>query len=155
MRLTISGDEALQARFQSLTKVMKTTFWNYVRTDLQDNLLKNVKPHHVTGKLERNVYAKTTDDGVEAGIRTDGTEVSWNGKRVSYGVFVNYGTKPHTIEAKDKKALRWVGAGGAFAFAKSVQHPGTKASHFIERSAKTTFENLDKMFSQAMRQEGL
>lgn len=161
MRLTISGEEALYKKFTSLTKVMKTTFWGYVRTDLEENLLDNVKDNYTSGKLERNVYAKKIDDGVEGGVRNEGMLVEWNGKKINYAAFLNYGTKPHTIEPKDKKALRFgmgganVFVGGRYVFAKSVKHPGTTATNFIENSAQETFKNLDKMFNKAMKAEGL
>lgn len=155
MKLEIKGEEALYNRFQSLTKVMQKTFWGLVRTDLQDTLLKNVRPHHVTGKLERNVYAKKIDEGVEGGIRNDGMLVSWRGLKVNYAVFVNSGSRPHTIEAKDKKSLRWAGVGGRFNFAKKVHHPGYAGSHFIEKSAKEVFSRLDDQFTKALKSDNV
>src|SRR6202162_108876 len=41
----------------------------------------------------------------------------------SYAPFVEFGTKPHTIYPKDKKALFWPGASHPVA---KVNHPGTK-----------------------------
>jgi len=58
-------------------------------------------------------------------------------------VFTNYGTKPHIIRNKEKKALRWkVGAGDRFAFSKAVFHPGIQAMHYIERILED--KNLEK-----------
>jgi hypothetical protein len=55
-------------------------------------------------------------------------------QRAPHAVFVHWGTRPHIIRPKNKKALRWP-AGGAFAFAKKVRHPGTKADPWMVRAA--------------------
>jgi hypothetical protein len=47
--------------------------------------------------------------------------------------YVTYGTRPHTITARNARALHWTSAGGEF-FARSVQHPGTKANPFMEEA---------------------
>lgn len=40
--------------------------------------------------------------------------------------FVEKGTKPHRIEPKRKKVLRWEGSGGTVFFSHGVNHPGTQ-----------------------------
>lgn len=52
-----------------------------------------------------------------------------------YGLFVEEGTRAHVIRPKHRKALRWAGGNG-FAFAKSVNHPGTEATHFLANAAE-------------------
>src|SRR5947209_6882233 len=42
----------------------------------------------------------------------------------SYAAYVEFGTKPHVIEAKTKKALYWPGASHPV---RKVNHPGTAA----------------------------
>jgi hypothetical protein len=76
-------------------------------------------------------------------------------------VFLEDGTRPHVIRPRKAKALRWPAKGtpvtlggrartgavrslgrGAFAFAKIVHHPGTKAQPFLipaARKAMSTF----------------
>lgn len=49
---------------------------------------------------------------------------------LDYGVYLHEGTKPHVIEPRRKKALRWTD-GGRFVFARRVKHPGTKADPYI------------------------
>jgi hypothetical protein len=48
-----------------------------------------------------------------------------------YASFVENGTKPHRIEARKAKALRWEGSDGEVHFAKGVNHPGTKPHPFM------------------------
>ena len=156
MTLTIKGEDQLYRRFNSLTKVMKTTFWGLVKDDLYDTLKENTKKHYSSkSKLERNIYSKTIDGGVEAGVSNDGMIVDWGGKRVNYAVFVNSGTSDHDIAPKNKKALRWVGAGGRNFFSKGHKVKGITASHFIENTAKEVFDRLDNQFTKALKSEGL
>lgn len=49
---------------------------------------------------------------------------------LDYGVYLHEGTRPHVIEPRRKKALRWTD-GGRFVFARRVKHPGTKADPYI------------------------
>jgi hypothetical protein len=47
--------------------------------------------------------------------------------------FLIFGTRPHIIVPKTKKALRFVGR-GAVVFAKRVRHPGTRKNDFITKN---------------------
>lgn len=46
------------------------------------------------------------------------------------------GTKPHRIEPKRAKALRFRGSSGNFVFAGGVNHPGTKPHPWIETAGE-------------------
>ncbi|GAA3027244.1 hypothetical protein [Streptosporangium longisporum] len=49
-----------------------------------------------------------------------------------YPLYVEYGTRPHTIRPKKPGGtLHWVGADGTHHFAQEVHHPGTRAQPFI------------------------
>lgn len=56
---------------------------------------------------------------------------------------LNDGTKPHRIEAVRAKFLRF-SLGGQTMFRKGVNHPGTKADHFLDRAADIAEEALDE-----------
>lgn len=45
--------------------------------------------------------------------------------------FLESGTRPHVITPRRKDALRFVPAGGGVAFARSVNHPGTKPRNYL------------------------
>lgn len=60
-----------------------------------------------------------------------------NAGHVNYVKYYYYGSKPHTIRAKNGKVLHWKLNGKDY-FAKSVKHPGNKPHNFIQ-------ETLDKM----------
>ena len=50
--------------------------------------------------------------------------------------FLDAGTKPHTITAKRRDALRFVASGGAVVFRRTVKHPGTKPKQYIAAEAQ-------------------
>ena len=60
-----------------------------------------------------------------------------NAGNVNYVKFYYYGSKPHTIRAKNGKALHWRLNGKDY-YAKSVKHPGSKPHNFIQ-------DTLDRM----------
>lgn len=53
---------------------------------------------------------------------------------VSYAKYVHEGTRAHIIRASRKKALRFVGRGGAVVIRRQVRHPGTRARPFLEQA---------------------
>jgi hypothetical protein len=76
-----------------------------------------------------------------------------------YAAHVEYGTKPHEIRPRNKKALRFPGGGvsttlsgrvrtgevrrlgkGAFVFSKGVKHPGTKAQPYMIPGAEAAIK---------------
>lgn len=53
------------------------------------------------------------------------------GSDVKHAEFIELGTKPHIIEPKTKKVLRWITPQGYTVFRRKVFHPGTKPyEHF-------------------------
>lgn len=154
MTLIIKGEAELYRKLDSLSNVMKKTFWIGVQEDLEKNLLRNIKPHSKTGKLERNAYVKPIQNGVEAGIKDDGMLVGRNGLRVNYGVFVHEGTTDHMIKPNKKKALAWDTPFGRF-YSKGHMVKGIKADPYLENAAKETFKNLNKIFTKELHDKGI
>lgn len=60
-----------------------------------------------------------------------------NAGNVNYVKYYYYGSKPHTIRAKNGKALHWRINGKDY-YAKIVRHPGNKPHNFIQ-------DTLDRM----------
>jgi hypothetical protein len=48
-----------------------------------------------------------------------------------YASFVEEGTRPHVINARPGKTLRWESEDGSVHFARSVNHPGTRSQPFM------------------------
>ncbi|MCL5068057.1 MAG: hypothetical protein M1368_06870, partial [Thaumarchaeota archaeon] len=72
-----------------------------------------------------------------------------------YAPFLEFGTRPHTIEVKNARALHFQ-KGGQDVFAKSVQHPGIQAGKFsfigpaIEEGIGKLVQDLLKMFEEKL-----
>jgi len=62
-----------------------------------------------------------------------------------YAPFVHFGTRPHTIHAKSKKALSWK---GALHPVKSVQHPGSKGNPFMDKGVEKSQNEIDRVFKE-------
>ena len=58
----------------------------------------------------------------------------------SYAIYVEFGTPPHIIIPKDKKALHWGGDAGPVV--RLVHHPGTMAQPFIRSTFKAELPGI-------------
>lgn len=63
------------------------------------------------------------------------------------GLFMEEGTKPHIIQPKSKKALRFT-SGGETVFAKKVYHPGIKERPIVQNTVES---NRNKIKQQVKR----
>ena len=81
--------------------------------------------HSKTGALVQSLYNRAIPTGRAVGHDT---------QRAPHALFVNFGTKPHVILPKNKKALRWV-RGNNFVFAKKVNHPGYRGDAYLINAA--------------------
>jgi hypothetical protein len=86
-----------------------------------------------TGCLQGSIVVRYEDraSGFSARIVSDTTPCS--PERKSYSLYVEEGTRPHIIEAKNAEALSFIWHGERVFF-KSINHPGTKAVHFMRDS---------------------
>ena len=155
MTITVEGLPELEKTLDGFEKVITKTFWDDVQDEFLENLERRAAPHIDTGIMQRNLYSKRITNGVEAGISSDGMMVNWNGARVNYAAFVLHGTRPHIIEPRNKKALRWTGENGRFMFAKKVKHPGYKGDDFLTKAAEDTMDNLQKILDENLKQAGV
>jgi HK97 gp10 family phage protein len=73
-----------------------------------------------TGRLRSSIVHRVESDG-----RSTSVEV---GSNVNYAADVEYGTAPHVIVPRNKKALYWKGAAHPVA---KVNHPGTRPQPFM------------------------
>ncbi|MFJ9754969.1 HK97 gp10 family phage protein [Streptomyces sp. NPDC101149] len=80
-----------------------------------------------TGRLRASIVSRT-----EGGGRSLGYVVGTN---VNYAADVEYGTAPHVIKPRYKKALYWPGAAHPVA---SVNHPGTAPRPFLRPAIEMT-----------------
>ena len=92
-----------------------------------------------TGRLRNSIKVRADGEGL----------VIW---MVEYGKFIEFGTPPHIIRPKNKKALRFeVGkvarlsgkkSGKNIVFAKEVKHPGSRPNPFIRNTIQNKLGNI-------------
>ena len=118
------------------------------------------------GGREAELAARQTTDWKDRSGKTrksirfslikNGRGFKLTGKGMS--LFLEGGTSAHVIAARDGGMLRFV-IGGTVFYRKSVYHPGTKATFFLERAvvegAQTVARNLPGLFSRAAQRRGL
>ena len=91
--------------------------------------------HTKTGALARSIKLEK---------RGEGYAVVQDEQVAPHGRFVHWGTRPHEIRPRRKRALRWV-AGGAFVFAQRVQHPGYEGDPFMETARAQVASDFDSI----------
>lgn len=137
----ISGVAELNARLAGLAGTLQGEVLRDVAQAVYDSAEKGADAHTIDGFLHRSVYMHQIKDGYEIGH---------DARRAPHAVFVHWGTKPHIIRPKDRKALRWP-AGGAFAFAKEVHHPGYKGDRWLERASAEAIRQFDSIVARHMK----
>ena len=144
MKITIKNiDETFKA-LENLDRQKAKTAIGAVTQNVYENVKTLAKPHHITGTLERNIRHKIKTEAGSVWIDDKNMLVNWKGKRVNYANFVLYGTKPHKIEAKTRKTLRFSYKNlDEFIYRKSVYHPGYRGDDFLKKAVEKTFARLD------------
>ena len=119
-----------------------------IRSDVQKVLKKS--GFNIEARAKRNI----TNNGsvktghLRRGVTTDigNMEVTVHTSNIKYARGVEEGTRPHTIRAKNKKALYWKGAKHPV---KSVRHPGSRAKPFLipafEKEKEVIMKDLEKI----------
>jgi hypothetical protein len=91
------------------------------------------------------------------GLASEDTLLGTLGAYTLYASYVENGTEPHEIRAKNRKALKIPAKGGGFYFAKSVQHPGSKPVRFMLAAVESIDMStiLDHALDRAAQKAGL
>lgn len=131
-RVVLSGAKELQARLAAISDTHQIAGILGLRAVAE---AKSLVPRR-TGNLGRTIRLGRVDD--------DSAEVLAGGRlKVGYAAAVEFGTRPHEIVPRRRRALRWpASASGArlsgsprknaaVRFAKRVRHPGTKAKPYL------------------------
>lgn len=118
---------AINKTFKSLDDLSKNKAIKHLADAVHERSAIGADTHTKTGALFRSIYKKPIDGGFEIGA---------DNKIAPYAIFVHWGTKPHTIEPKEKKALKFVGGSGMFVFAKKINHPGYQGDPFITNAIR-------------------
>ena len=139
MIVNLTGTERIKEAFARLNHAAQYSVIAKTADVLEESIDRQVDKHTKTGVLRRSIYKKPIQSGFEIG----------HDERIApYAKFVHWGTKPHVIKPKDKKALRWA-VGDKFAFAKSVNHPGYVGHPWLKKAVEV---DAPKLFEQFLKQ---
>jgi len=114
----------------------------------------------VIKRVTRGLYYVNRTGQMSSSVRYTpaeyGGKVTATAKHASY---LDKGTKPHKIVPVKAKALRFVSRSGGIVFAKSVNHPGTKAIDFSGKESEyveVAFEDrMNRATEQVVSRAGL
>lgn len=120
---------------QGLFMVRRT--WELAAIDLWGNFRKETPVR--TGRLAGSWMLEQR--GEDWAVTTD----------VLYAPFVAFGTLPHVIVPRNAQALRFV-VNGQVVFARRVNHPGTPANLFWQRSIEATEGRLPDFAQRSLRE---
>ena len=120
--------------------------------EVHEGSVRGAAKHSRTGTMENNIAMRV--QGLKGRVWIENTGMMTDAG-VNYGVFVHFGTQPHDIRPKRRKALRWVGHGDVFRFAKSVRHPGYRGDPFmydaLDAAARTIKKLGEESFNEAIQ----
>jgi HK97 gp10 family phage protein len=107
---------------------------NYIKAEMESRVPVD------TGNLRESIGIKVLSDRVIIGP---------DAVQAPYAIYVEEGTKPHLIKPKSPGGtLRFV-IDGQVVYAKSVQHPGTKAQPFIVPAFMAWVDTLGTLAAEA------
>jgi hypothetical protein len=117
----LQGAAQLQSRLKAMRLAFKPMGKDWAtETAAQSN---RTAPRGATGRLARSHKVKSA---TQRGAKV---------VAIFYGKFVNRGTAPHTIKAKNAPALIF-NVGGRTIFARAVKHRGSRGTRYVDKAAQ-------------------
>ena len=142
IQVRINGADTLAKDLQALPVKLEASVLRQMSQIAYDRAQAGAGRHSKTGALFRSLYNRSIPHG---------REVGHDPQLAPHALFVNFGTKPHKIYPKNKKALRWAG-GGAFHFAKFVNHPGYRGDNYMQRAADAAIVQFTAIVTAAIKE---
>ena len=137
----VEGVSALRVTLPQIPKEIERLTILRMSQIAYDSTQRGAGRHSKSGALFQSVYNRAIPGG---------REVGHDPQRAPHALFVNFGTRPHIIRPKEKKALRWV-MGNRFIFAKFVRHPGYKGDAYILDAAADAMAQFKQIVDQATK----
>lgn len=138
IEVNVQGIEAIRATFAKLVPETQAKALKGLAQVAFDTAQAQVDTHTQTGALARSLRLRSDGEG--------GWIIGHDQQHAPYAIFLHFGTKPHLIKPKDKKALRWPsGQGGktGFVFAKWAKHPGYAGDAWLVKAADSAVRQFD------------
>ena len=154
--IELKGVAPLLVDIRKLPDALKDQTIKQVSNLAFESMLKGAARHTKTGGTGR-LYASLDNKPIQGGGRRvahdlSQTQTLWyrGGGLWSYSVFVNFGSRPHVIEPRNKKALRWATPDG-FAFSGGHEHPGYKGDNYRDKAIDESIDALKDIVRRTLR----
>lgn len=144
MAITVKvlGVEAVKSELLQLPPALEKSVIRQMAQIAFDAAYRDANSHSKSGKLTQSLFNRAIPNGREVGH--DPTVAP-------HALFVHFGTRPHKIRPKDKKALRWAGPNG-FIFAREVNHPGYRGDPYLNRAADDAIRRFSSIVDNAIKE---
>jgi HK97 gp10 family phage protein len=105
---------------------------------------------YILSEMERTVPVKSGNlrDSLGVKVTSGSVIIGPDVNKAPYATFVEHGTKPHVIKAKNGKALAFT-VGGRTVIVRSVNHPGTTAQPFVMPAFETWVDSIGELAAEA------
>lgn len=142
IQIRVNGIDAANDQLRSLPEAIEASVIRQMAQIAYDSAERGADAHTKTGAMRQSLFARAIPKGREVGHDL---------QRAPHALFVQFGTRPHVIEPSKKKALRWP-SGGAFAFAKRVNHPGYRGDAYLARAADDAVRQFAAIVDRALKE---
>lgn len=122
----LTGDQDALTRLRAIPRGINRALAK-TADEVFDFVERRVDSHTKTGAMRDSLFNRRDSET----SYTIGHDLS----RAPYAVFVHWGSRPHVIEPRNRRVLRWP-SGGAFAFARRVNHPGYAGDAYLVDAAR-------------------
>lgn len=136
--------QVASADISKLAHALRTTA---KRSDVTTQQVMVESANFLLTEMEIRVPVKTGQLRESLGVRVETNRVIV-GPSAKYAPYVEFGTKPHEIRAKNAGALAFK-VGGNTVIVKKVNHPGTKARPFVRPAFEAWRESLGPAVAEA------
>lgn len=141
IEVTVTGLKELRADLKGLPPKVENQVILRLSQVAYDSAQRGAGAHSKTGALFASLYNRSTPGG---------RRVGHDPSRAPHARFVIFGTRPHVITPKTRRALRWVGPRG-FVFAKKVNHPGYRGDDYMMRARDDALAAFPMISAEALR----
>ena len=149
MKIKTTNLKETREWLKTLDKELEHKLLTDITHEAHKKAIKYAAPHRRKGRMEQNIKMRVKKDEGEVYIDSEGMLVDWRGQKINYAAFVLFGTRPHEIKPKTKRALRFFYKNlDEFVYRKKVHHPGYKGDDFLYRAVKDTFKQLDTIYKR-------
>ena len=142
IQIRVNGIDAAKGQLRPLPEAIEASVIRQMAQIAYDSAERGADAHTKTGAMRQSLFARAIPKGREVGHDL---------QRAPHALFVQFGTRPHVITPSKKKALRWP-AGGAFAFATRVNHPGYRGDAYLARAADDAVRQFAAIVDRALKE---